>query len=82
MPLGIQGFRNLTLRAAILDEHSVHAAHDILFLLRARNENYTVGLKTLLLAAGQGTLRVAVFVDQHPTQAVSSRTALAVSKLN
>lgn len=56
--------------------------HDILFLLRARNKNDPVGLKALLFAAGQGTLRIAVFVDQHPTQAVSSRTALAVSKLD
>ena len=82
MPLGIQGFSNFTLRAAILYEHPIRATHDVLFLLRARHKYHAVGLEALLLAAGQFTLRVAVFVDQHPAQAVSSRTALAVAKLN
>ena len=64
VPVGVQGFRDFAFRAALIDEHLVHP----LCFLGARHQNNAVRLEALLLAAGKLALRVAVLVDQHPSE--------------
>ena len=79
---GVQDLRDLALGTPLVHEHLVHALDDLLFLLGAGDEDHTVGLKALLLAAGQFALGVSVLVDQHPPQPVSCRAALAITELD
>ncbi|TWI92470.1 hypothetical protein JM93_00012 [Roseibium hamelinense] len=80
-PFAVQNLRDLALGPPLIHEHLVNALDDQLFLLWAGDQDHTVGLQALLLAARQLTLRVAVLVDQHAPKPVPGRAALAISKL-
>jgi len=78
----VQAGGNLAFDFPGVDELPVDPLNGLEFLLRARNENYAIGLQALVLAELKNALGHVILIDPHPAEPVAGHAALPIPEFD